>query len=429
MIHSFPSELSLSIISEVINGPEDEGKPSKATMARRLAAFRQYAAVCKAWLDPARTVFWKTVAIFSLSELASLARFASKEGSKPQCIQRLYLTLSGADRGSQSDDNEDDTPFELEVIQSTVERYLPTFLHMLSGHLDMLEVDCKESDLVVLQALQNTHNEDPSWFINIEELKIGHRSSTRDVFSIFTFARNVQRLVLKATTIDMLDTWKSPCAFGQLKALDLTFVFEEDEDEDEDEISEVAGALTHALKPACESLESFTLGLPKFDRVTRTTRVEVGRHLLSLGGHSTSFLRLYGPPATQVTNFIGELNKYDALPLVPALQRLELHDVAIAVDIFEKMGCMELRQLEMTMKTKGIDVGTSEALAYLTKLSLETATLPKLEKLEVNVKTEFIPIFILTGLGPKWEKLRQFCTERDIDCSRVGFTLSPFGID
>jgi hypothetical protein len=404
------------IFSKVLDSGCGKVEMDKVLRAQRLSLFRDMGLVCKAWLDPARTVFWSKVTLFALPEFIAFARAVNSSSGKPECIRQLYLQIAG------DATNDDSTPAFAEVAQE-VKRYFPDALRRLPAHLDELHINCQGNDVLLHDVLQATHS-DPSWVIDVNKLTIGARIDKRDIFPVFAFARNVHHLALVLDTSDTSDTFSSPCSFKQLRSLVIQLEF--DGDEDCDVLPDVTNSVMRTLKPACEALQSLTLDLLRLDDVNPTTRVEAVKPLLHLTGSSTSFLSLLATPTRDPINFIAELSRADALLSCPTLRRLDLRDVGASVEAFSQLGCSDLQQLEIIVKAVGVSVMVGEAFANLIQVSLEQPELSKLEKLKVYVKTMFIPMFLIPGTGKPWNNLRNFCASRNIDYN-VKNDLSAFG--
>jgi hypothetical protein len=223
---SLPAELILDITSQVLDERDHyhvSREKHKAARMERLASFRRLARISKDWLDPARVVFWSTVSLFTIHELAAFAIAINGPTAKSGCIESLHIRLPNYIRRDPSIPDFDMT--------LKARRSLPSALLRLPAHLRVLQVDSNrnwhEYHYVVYDCLEAAYRDQPSWVIDVDTLDIGSRQDRRDVFPMFAFVRNVRHLVLTVDPHDLERTFKSPCPFTQLQSLTLDMQFDE----------------------------------------------------------------------------------------------------------------------------------------------------------------------------------------------------------
>jgi hypothetical protein len=120
-ISKLPPELFIEICRHYINTPETDysfvdlmqanipdgtNTDSHCVMTRssldhtmrhdRLQAFREIAAVCKAWAEQARVAFWETFHFAASDDLAALAEAVALPTSRPGCIQSVLGCTYGS---------------------------------------------------------------------------------------------------------------------------------------------------------------------------------------------------------------------------------------------------------------------------------------------------------------------------------------------
>ncbi|KIM74632.1 hypothetical protein PILCRDRAFT_700495 [Piloderma croceum F 1598] len=139
----FPVEICLMIIGEVFHSQQvfypirnHVDRPlHQARRTERLAWFRSIGGVCRAWLGPARTVFWEKVNLFTVPELVDFARAIDNDSAKPACIRRLYFRFPDTRHTRHSPSNSIN-------MRDEAQRCFPVALLCLPTHLDVLHVDC-----------------------------------------------------------------------------------------------------------------------------------------------------------------------------------------------------------------------------------------------------------------------------------------------
>lgn len=201
-----PMEIHVKIMARLFsvddfNVIRDEHKVART---KRLETFRHLAGVCKDWLDPARALFWGSVALFDLLEFFPFTHAINDPSAKPGCIRNVYIRLPSY------------VPHRLRrlgglmrVAQEAM-RCFPAALLRLPSHLRVLHVDCNTGTYPyqdVHNYLQETYRNHPSRVIDVDKLEIGSRHDRRDVFPIFVFVHNVRRLALTVSLWDAEDTF------------------------------------------------------------------------------------------------------------------------------------------------------------------------------------------------------------------------------
>lgn len=413
-----PTELLLAIFNEVINthtqtlllSAEDAMYTSDPTQqikirTQRLASFRCLARVCKTWLDPARTVFWTEVVLFSLLELIDFAGAIHRSESKPACIRTLYFSIC--------------TRRHTNAVAVEVRRCFPDALRRLPPHLHMLGVDTYDQySSVIYDILTAAHNDHPSWVIDVHKLFIGYRPNRRDIFSFFAFTRNVVHLVLRISDLDGYDLSGSPCISMELESVVIKIEFDWSP-----HILDAVHSLTRVLGPACTTLQSLTIELFYPDFMEKLARAEMIKHILSLNNSTLSTLSLRVMLSYHFQSDINELTKQltdaGAFTSFTALQNLELGGVGIYPDMFRQMGCSALQRLEVTVMEghRAVKPPVRDGKEAMSN-TLESLALVELAKLErLTIKFANIAVYgAWSGTRDTWGSIEEECTKRKIEC-------------
>jgi hypothetical protein len=427
---SLPVEISLMIIGEILKPKDglhssnddtdtDSDRPLyRASRKQRLASFRDIACISKAWVDPARTAFWKEINLFNVRELVAFAHAIDKPFAKPSCIRNIYFLLP-------------DTifhwePFPNHLTEQTL-RYFPVVLRYLPAHLDVLHVDCPyhyKSPNGALYKCMQAARQDHTWVIEVSKLIIGPRPPYYDIFSHFAFARNVVHLVLNVSQYDREANFSSPLNSMQLESFFLRIKFASPRWWNYP-LAPVTKAVSRALRPACMELRSFALNLVNLTEGDQTayTVTKTVEYVLSLCGPSTSSLDLRAIDAS--SNISKELAEAGAVVRCPALLCLRLNQFGVDPDFIRQLVCSELRRLEVTVMDTRQDEAVASVARYgrqtLANLlaTLELPELAGLEQLEINFGCKEWVLYE-SHLGPWtsrkeiWVPLERACAARNI---------------
>lgn len=355
---SCPTEIHLMIISEAFGLYNLQAlrfldrAMRKERRALRLKMFCRIAVVCKTWLDPARTVFWSEVALFTVGELVAFSRAVQHPSSKPACIRSLHLRLP------QNIDQKSPPRPKEELLKEAKEAKaeFPAALRLLPAHLDELRVDCDNHHPArnhVLYHSISTACQDPTWIIDIPYLRIGPRPSLLlDTFTYFRFTRNVRHLELSFTSRDDSQTFGSPLPLMQLDSLVLRMKF--------DGVTYLhrmpfaASAVAKVLRQSCTTLRSLFIHLLAVDEIEPSKFIQTMKNIFSLLSPSLSTFKLRartGTPETENPTLI--LTSSKAFVPCPTLRKLYLDDVGLTPEVFRQLKCTELRELEVEVKKPG----------------------------------------------------------------------------
>lgn len=176
---------------------------------------------------------------------------------------------------------------------------------------------------------------------------------------------------------------------------------------------DAARAVTNALQPAMKNVQCLTLSLPHYDEVSRRARIRSIRHILSTDAPLLSTLVLCAHPAPSddgddaEVRLAEELTQASAFCSRPSLRRLELHGIAVSLEIFGQTQCSELQQLEVTVCVpKGVET---------MRVLISCLALPELAKLRVlEVNFRDVGISELSDVQARWAPLEAECTDRNI---------------
>ena len=427
---SFPLEIYLTIIGEVFNS-QDSFRPIshqtdraryQALRTQRLAWSRSLAGVCRAWVNPARTLFWEEVTLFSVPELVAFARAVDDDSAKPACIRRLYFRFPSArcypayPVGS---------PSISTTVVDEARRYFSLTLRRLPTHLNVLHIDCdwKLGHRALYDSLEDA-NRDPTWKIDVRALVIAWRPiSYYDTFAYFTFARNIVHLELTITGHDDYDTFRLQSL--QLQSIVLQMQFDHGSRR---YMPNAAGVLKRALRVACTNLQSLTLNLLDHDEVGPVFYTEAAAEVLSLAGPSTSVLKLCAKPISNPNNIVTVLAAGNAFTLCPSLQHVQLDSCGVSPDVFQRLGCSALRQLEVIV-TERLYPSSRDGVETMRDIlaSINLEELANLEELVVNfsdLDRDDTPYpSLISKLGPwagtkqAWKSLEMACAARHIACT------------
>ncbi|KIM79481.1 hypothetical protein PILCRDRAFT_10315 [Piloderma croceum F 1598] len=420
-ILSLPVEINLTIIGEILK-PKDGLHSSnddtdtdsdhslhKAARRQRLASFRDIACISKAWVDPARTAFWKEINIFSIRELVALAHAFDKPSAKPTCIRSVYFRFPDFLFRSGSS--------ERHLAEEALTCF-PVILHYLPAHLDVLHVNCPYNYSPLNEALYKCMQaacRDHTWAIEVPKLIIGARPLHCDIFPYFAFARNVVQLVLNVNQYDTEETFSSSPHSMQLESFSIQMTFDGPTLYNHP-MSSVTKAVSQVLRSACMELRSLVITLFNACRIDPKTcaNLRAVKHILSLCGPSTNNLDLRAVRFS--CNISKELAEAEIVVRCPALRCLRLNKFGVHPDFFRQLGCSELRQLEVDMPQDDVDAsavrGDGDTLLNLLA-SLELPELANLERLEITEEIAYPsrpPIEV-------WLPLERACAARNIACS------------
>jgi len=359
--------------------------------------------------------------LFAVQELVAFARVTKLPSAKPACIRRLYFRFPDYF-------HQRHPPPDFEKVAEEAQRCFSVALRHLPAHLDVFHVMCATHRNIPNEVLYQSLYaacQDPAWAIEVPVLVIGSRGGICDFFKYFAFARNTVHLVLTINDFDeYFHEFDYPLPSMQLESLvlhmqcsDGTF---------SSCLSRAASAATQALRPACIKLQSLTLNLYEYDQVKTHIYAEAVKHVLSLTGPSTSVLGLCAKPVNKFTNLAWQLANADAFPQCPTLQYMHLDASGVFSGVFQRIGCSELRQLEVTV-TETLAASSRDGAETMWDVlaCMELAELANLEGLIVNFgsgETFDATSPPSSSLGPwsgtkeTWKPLEEACVTRNIAC-------------
>lgn len=372
---SCPTEIHLMIMSEAFRTlsplrtrdlPQTaHGRPElyrfvdrnmrKERRAQRLQIFRTLALVCSAWLDPARTVFWAEVTLFTIGDLVAFARAVQQPAAKPACIRSLHfrLPLSIDLKPAQADD-------ALLREATAAKALFPTALRRLPPHLDELHIDCDSHHPArnhVLYHCLSLAARDPAWTIAVPRLHIGPRPSLLfDTLAHVRFARGVRALELALSSRDDAQTFKSALPPRvQLDALALRLEF--DGGAYRTHMARAAGAAARALRGACAHLRSLAVHLLAAEDADAAALAQALRAVLALGGPALAALRIEAQPTpylpSSAAGVAAALAAARAFAPAPGLRTLALGQVGVARAVLQQLRCAALEELEVAVGRPG----------------------------------------------------------------------------
>lgn len=428
-VQSFPVEIYLMIIYDIFNSQklichtfqhsDRLLHQLQAVRTQRLAWFHTLACVCKAWADPARTAFWTEVTLFTAQEIIAFAREIRSNSAKPACIRRLSFRLP-------SQPHHHPLPPDYDIMKEQAQRSLLVILRRLPAHLDLFSVNCDErhyvSEDILYDSLKVACMDGNIPEIDITRLDIDSPPGIQryDIFRYFTFARNIVHLVLLVSCSDFQEC-TNPIPPMQLESLVLHVDFAGGTGYRLMTIA--AGCMARMLQPACTMLQFLTLNLRGYDDTSTNILITAINEFLSLGSPSMSVLDLCAIPVYGFMAVAQELAGGGAFPPCPALRRLHLDQFDVSPNIFRRMCCSALRQLEVTV-TEIDATPTRDGVGTMWKImnSLELKELNNLEDLIIHFgkgetleSDKFMSRGPLTGTERVWEPLRRACAVRNIN--------------
>ena len=407
-----PYELQLAVFDELLsdrveNCPWYLEHWSVPHSGLRLWQFRTLASVCKAWLDPARSIFWKEIAL----PTCTLPRFVfelSRATAKPRCIRKLYV-LAFAPSARLKVFNDFHPPEVNSMVQD-----LSTILHSLPSTLHIFHVSCPKvnPDGFVDETGQKLYSAvtkaldlyDGSFAV--VTLSVNPRPDARNIYSVIDHFRNISNLRLSISCHDDASTFASLVLETPLRSLAIDVDFLDvmiDDDSPTGNYILAAEQLRVALKPSCLKLESHTLTF--YSRTDRDPAIylSVFRTLHEIGhttvstfvfrsmGERTAYGHTVEPPF-----FWAKVN-VDVLSEFPLLRSLVLDESGISSQVIEYLNCTSLKNLTLVIQEQ------TEQAGWRTKADVvQILTMPQLSQLEV-LRVAFGSVYQQTG--PMWDEM------------------------
>lgn len=260
---SLPYELLLAVFEELFSRQnEDQSLPWSVKSNIRLIHFRTVGVVCKAWLDPARAIFWTEVSLSPFSLSAFIEALRSPTG-KPSRIRRVHLFAFPSGKAYNMMPAAPATASIIDHVFIAM-RSLPT-------KLDTFTISCPEFDdygdpdelgHILYDAVWRAVYQYPHR-INVRQFAIIPRPDGRDITPFLQHFHNIRHLHLSITHNDNGFTFTSILLDIQLQSLVIFVDFHNQQTgEDESQLGyhiEAAERLRESIEPACFELQSLGL--------------------------------------------------------------------------------------------------------------------------------------------------------------------------
>lgn len=414
-IMRLPTESWIHIFSEAIEPIVDaegefcSGRCLRGPVCKRLISFRNIARVCKAWLDPSRTVFWTDVAVGTWN-LELLALSVEGPASKASCIQRLLL----GPESSQRTDN--------------IRKYLPVLLSRLPGRLKVVQIAqpgqyyaprvrsaFEEIAIIMETKATGIHY--------TEKLVLPGMYSDNEIAHALGSFRGISHLHLPLSALTQTSKYSDSLACLTLTSLylDVDFSCLYGRNQAIQATSAAARNIASAMQPACKQLQHFAIFFKTYHPDTPdVVHTDTFRWLHSIGAPTVQRLSMKASahPLHDRNGFgIHDFASSEDFAEFPRLETLSLDGCSFSSDAILQMGSFKLKTLNIRLDWPLKEGESNERLHILA--ALRQPQLGALRDLKISFKEAYIFEYREDNwdkMGMTWAVVEDECLARGIRC-------------